>query len=128
MIECPDCGRELIEITGGVVHKQSRSSRCCNEAAHCYEQEAAAYFSALDYAYDSLGTTKKIQTLPVAVVHKIKPMSCKKCGCKLHPCRCVFDNEKDFIKYGEMFLEIELPKKSFLRRLLDRLKGYAQYE
>lgn len=36
-------------------------------------------------------------------------MPCKKCGCKLSPCRCAFDNEADFFKYGESFLEINFP-------------------
>lgn len=31
---------------------------------------------------------------------------CKRCGCVLRPCRCEFDNEQDFFKYGEAFIDM----------------------
>lgn len=34
---------------------------------------------------------------------------CKVCGCIARPCRCEFDNEEDFFKYGEAFCQIEKP-------------------
>lgn len=34
---------------------------------------------------------------------------CKRCGCIARPCRCEFDNEDDFFKYGEAFVQIEKP-------------------
>lgn len=56
-------------------------------------------------------------------------MSCKICGCKMHPCRCIFDNYADFVKYGECFFELELPKKKFsvaslLSSLIKKLCSY----
>lgn len=34
-------------------------------------------------------------------------MSCGVCGCRLSPCRCDLPDERDFFKYGEMFMEID---------------------
>lgn len=48
-------------------------------------------------------------------------MSCNKCGCKLHPCRCIFDNDLDFFKYGEVFLELDKPKINIFVRIYNNI-------
>lgn len=45
-------------------------------------------------------------------------MSCRVCGCKLYPCRCDLPDPRDFFKYGEMFVEIELPQSRFDEELV----------
>lgn len=45
----------------------------------------------------------------------------------MYPCRCDFDNEADFIKYGEAFFELEVvepPTRSSFKDALDKLSSY----
>lgn len=52
-------------------------------------------------------------------------MSCETCGCKLSPCRCDLPDPRDFFKYGEMFMEVELPPHSVFPPGLVRAEWYC---
>jgi len=59
-------------------------------------------------------------------------MPCSKCGCKLFPCRCDFDNEADFFKYGEAFFELEVMStdpwtKEALNKTFKKIDGWSNH-
>ena len=47
------------------------------------------------------------------------------CSKTLSPCRCEFDNDEDFEKYGELFVRVEVPAKELW---FSRVRGHARIQ